>query len=647
MVLKNWSNIDIYRESTVFEDAVNNLLIGIIKKIISLFVHPDIRVVEKVSAVCSHIMSTKYSESEFAQTDLTIFKTKKFVMNSLFTKPKVQLELKNFFNEEKYTSHSLWIKKTVCVILTFFDDSVFQAVAAMQVSFSEVLLPHLIKMILACKNKLYEKELSDSIQYFFEEHFVDYKQENIFKNKSSIKCMLSVVECIRIYNQMFVTDPIQLNYLKIAKAAQYCGAYFTSVLYCELWNLKFTNPTPEETEILNEIFRDTYSSLGDMDAVIPFVDPLKSRLKYLQLGNKTNRVCLELDSLCFDQKNQIESLKRTLIDSGHTFLAYSLNDKNAVSTCDDIEWECAWRLGDWNVINNEKEESVNPTVEFERQHYNALKCIKIKDEIGVRRSIEIARKSIAKIVGNVSLECAQNIYKNMEMLERLQQIEDILQLQCTKSEIIGKKILDKWRLQDNIPFNNFVTKEPVLAQRAVLFKISGIIANRILERLEPEVLQNNFLKIISESRKEGLTHIAMRNLSAIGCLKLSNQLQVKKYVEEAQLNWSLGDDIVAKKLLLHVCDEKLYPNSINRIVAMRLYAVYLMDGFNENIKTVRKQYLQPANQLLKGFSANQKNISTLKQELNGETFEHFEIEQKISIFDAIAKYADREYIRVG
>lgn len=642
MVLKNWSNTDIYREAKTFEESAENLLIGIIKKLISFFVHPDIRVVGKVSDVCLHIMSTKYSEAEFAKTDLTIFKTKKYVLNKLFNTPKNPLELKDFFKEEKYSSHSVWIKKTVCVILTFFEDSRFQAVAALQASFSECLLPHLIKMILALKNTIYNSELSYAIQYFFEEHFDEDKSENIFKNKASIKCMLSVVECIRIYNQTFLTDVIELNYLRIAKAAQFCGAYFTSVLYCELWNLKCLNPTPADTELLNDIFRDTYSSLGDMDAVIPFVDPLKSRLKYLQLGNKKNRVCLELDSLCFDQRNQIDSLKKSLIQSGYTFLAYSFNDK-----ADDPEWECAWRLGDWNVINNEKEESFNPNIEFERQHYNALKCIKIKDEMGARRSIEIARKSIAKIVGNVSLECAQNIYKNLEMLERVQQIEDVLELQCTKSEIIGSKILEKWRLQDNIGFNHFETKEPVLAQRAVLFNICGLIAERIMKRVEPEAVYNNLLKIIEESRKEGLNHIAIRNLALIDSLQLTKELKARKYVEEAQLNWNLGDEIFAKKILLHVVNEPDYSNSINKIVAMRLCGEYLIESYTEHIKKVLKDYLMAAQTLLKTFAANQDKIETLKMELHGQSFKNFENQQILNIFHVLAKYTDREYIRVS
>lgn len=33
-------------------------------------------------------------------------------------------------------------------------------------------------------------------------------------------------------------DKIQLDYMHVAKAAQYCEAYFTSILYAELWALQ-------------------------------------------------------------------------------------------------------------------------------------------------------------------------------------------------------------------------------------------------------------------------------------------------------------------------------------------------------------------------------------------------------------------------
>lgn len=49
--------------------------------------------------------------------------------------------------------------------------------------------------------------------------------------------MITVSECIRIYN-LNTVPAILLNYMHVAKAAQYCEAYFTSIMYSELWALQ-------------------------------------------------------------------------------------------------------------------------------------------------------------------------------------------------------------------------------------------------------------------------------------------------------------------------------------------------------------------------------------------------------------------------
>lgn len=49
--------------------------------------------------------------------------------------------------------------------------------------------------------------------------------------------MITVAECIRI-NNLNTISRITLEYMHIAKAAQYCEAYFTSVMYAELWALQ-------------------------------------------------------------------------------------------------------------------------------------------------------------------------------------------------------------------------------------------------------------------------------------------------------------------------------------------------------------------------------------------------------------------------
>lgn len=63
------------------------------------------------------------------------------------------------------------------------------------------------------------------------------KDQPIYLNKAVIKCMITVAECIRI-NNLNTMNPTELNYMHVSKAAQYCEAYFTSIMYAELWALQ-------------------------------------------------------------------------------------------------------------------------------------------------------------------------------------------------------------------------------------------------------------------------------------------------------------------------------------------------------------------------------------------------------------------------
>lgn len=54
--------------------------------------------------------------------------------------------------------------------------------------------------------------------------------------------MITIAECIRV-NNLNTMNKIQLNYMHVAKAAQYCEAYFTSIMYAELWALQIEATT--------------------------------------------------------------------------------------------------------------------------------------------------------------------------------------------------------------------------------------------------------------------------------------------------------------------------------------------------------------------------------------------------------------------
>lgn len=174
---------------------------------------------------------------------------------------------------------------------------------------------------------------------------------------------------------------------------------------------------------IRKLFEKAYISIGDMDAVSSFLDPISSRQTYLQLTNAYDQISLQLDVNLVNNPDSMTELQNHLANSGLFALANALPQKSAK------QYECAWRLGDWNVLNQTNSiESNDFQQEFEKQHYIALKCLQTRDEMGVKDALKTARYAIISFLKHLSLECTNNIYLHLERLTLLQQIEDFCQV---------------------------------------------------------------------------------------------------------------------------------------------------------------------------------------------------------------------------
>lgn len=89
--------------------------------------------------------------------------------------------------------------------------------------------------------------LSKQFQNFFANHWNNNLKnplsqvstsDVITQNRASVQCMLNVVHFLRLQKSLCTEKKIpefNLNYLHVAQGAQFCYAYFTSILYAELW----------------------------------------------------------------------------------------------------------------------------------------------------------------------------------------------------------------------------------------------------------------------------------------------------------------------------------------------------------------------------------------------------------------------------
>lgn len=218
---------------------------------------------------------------------------------------------------------------------------------------------------------------------------------------------------------------IPLPYANIANAANYCGAYFTAILYGEMACEKSNTTSATCDAHLRDIMKDAYISIDETDAVPAFLDPVQSRIQYLQLNNQWNQIALRQDVLAFRNVPEIERYTNYLAQSGLYYLANGLPNTSA-----SVKFDCAWRLGDWSLLDEDESRLANQgsgnrlELDFERNHYFAMKCFSARDEVGTKSAIRSARESLIKSFKQSSFECTKNIYKNLAALQLLQQIEE-------------------------------------------------------------------------------------------------------------------------------------------------------------------------------------------------------------------------------
>lgn len=236
-----------------------------------------------------------------------------------------------------------------------------------------------------------------------------------------------------------------LNYLHIGKAALYCDAYFTAIMYVELWALDKSTETSNKEILadsdLQDIMKEAYKAIGESDAVMPFLNPITARHTYFQLRGDFNRLNIEQDVQSYQSNANIELCRNFLTAGGLYGLANCL--QQIARKSNGAQYECMWRLSDWSTIDDNGPTGVLSSAEnhlytFEREHYQALKCLQIKAEMGARASIKLARQSIIGFLRYASLECTNNIYQHMKGLMMIQQIEDFCQVRNPLAQRLRK-----------------------------------------------------------------------------------------------------------------------------------------------------------------------------------------------------------------
>lgn len=116
-------------------------------------------------------------------------------------------------------------------------------------------------------------------------------------------------------------------------------------------------------------------------------------------------------------------------------------------------------------------------------------------------------------------------------------------------------------------------------------------------------------------------------------------------LEDAQLSWQLGDQVLAKKLLLNTINIKDVDSSLTRATALRIFGIIMADSGTEAVSTVIDQFFQPSLRMLKNIEKVQSSLLP-RIKMSATALTAYLAENRIRAYEAVATYADREYNRL-
>ncbi|XP_046739148.1 serine-protein kinase ATM isoform X2 [Diprion similis] len=614
----------------------------------SFLIHTDVLLLTATSEALYKIMASywgaqifveKSTKVQFGATkeSLRIEYIRPFITSLSQAKQIYTIDQRNFIKcidqdqklwfSNSYRSHSDWIADITCEILNCFSDSYLKhliPVCRANVLFCEKILPWIIHLILYIEKKLCTG-ICDYINRFFDLHFTNTDElkkkssprdmhYNICLNQQSVRCMLNVVDYIR--SQSADNYQFPLNYLHIAKAAQYCSAYFTSVLYAELWCEKLLKECPvidysmpidyiceietENGKVLQEILREACIKIGDPDAIYgcgrSYFQNVSAKIEHYVQLRQWNKVLLAYDiEVSLGNKKATKGLLDALQHSGLQYLLGAFVktvDRSEEDLDGNCRYECAWRLSDWSISTSQQminlrqenctslQASVNNN--YPLFHYHALKSFHELDTDGLKTAINCGRVCIINSLRNISLESCKTIYPALSQLQMLREIEEIYFAKLDDYS----SMIEKWNTQDSMGVNDFEYIEPILSQRIVLLQSNEKGKNQVVKN----ALVDTYFRLNQLSKKHGYSQTSARALGSLAKqVELSAEVKTNLQYEEAVLAWMSGDQELGRHLLHNLLVNETLSLSM-QAQAFTQYGNWMAETKSENPQRVIDKY---------------------------------------------------------
>ncbi|XP_052812043.1 serine-protein kinase ATM-like isoform X2 [Mya arenaria] len=553
--------------------------------------------------------------------------------------------------------------------------------------FCELVLPFIIHDVLVSGGDDHHEVLSRQMSRFFSDHCgqsegrvsrcqsmtaattsSDWKWASM--NVDSVRVMLEVVQYLRQQprpkkgrREMTPWDNnfwLDIDYLKVAMAAQYVSAHFSTLMYAEIWfdvqrekqattrssqSQKLSQSLSEETRLDNlsgasqtnvpiqGLLLEAYTWIGDPDGVYGCGAGRKadtsSRVCTYQHENQWDKavVSCDIEMSQSGQGNQYELLYALQsFGTSHILSMYMQGmlgqETGTVLTSNtrELQFESAWRVGQWNLdVPNKSQGSPG----FHECMYRSLRLVKEDHFSLATSSLNLARTSALLRLQGGCLDSTKQLYSAMADLQCINMVQDIATILNRKSDGTSLPLLSDTVYTDT----EFAVLDPVLHMQCT--------SSRLLhEKLGANTLFKDVvtsLKQLAVTARQANRHqISERAIASLKQLCGSDPgLAIPCTIEEARLFWARGEQNIAKHLIRASIDKlnklrttdsecaKMFPK------ALGIYGDWLAETRSENPNIIMENYME-------------KTIA-LYEELGEDK------ETSVDAYLSLARYADTQY----
>uniref|UniRef100_A0A8C9TQE6 non-specific serine/threonine protein kinase n=1 Tax=Scleropages formosus TaxID=113540 RepID=A0A8C9TQE6_SCLFO len=466
-------------------------------------------------------------------------------------------------------------------------------------------------------------------------------------DRASLRTMLSVIDYLRQQKRPLDTSCgtvchsnfwLELNYLEVARAAQWCSAHFTALLYSEIYVDKIRTQSKSSRRILFEessqnftitslsergiedsgislqdLLIEVYRSIGEPDSLYgcgggKMVNPL-TRIRTYEHEAQWGKALTSYDlhsnlPEVTRQVGILEALQNFGLCSILETYLRGLESEGADWGAElwEKRFQAAWRNGQWDCDLNEK---VDPG--FNESIFSALQALRDKEFSAFDQILKYARVSEVEELCRGSLEAVSSLYPALCNLQRISELESVGNL-CSRNVTDDglDELFSGWQQHTQLlTDSDFSLLEPILALRTVAQGILiGQEQNTDRKEYLHTALASHLMELCKLARTAGNTQLAERTVC-----------QIKQHgrgehgagtspwqLEEAQVFWVRKEQSLALVILRQMIDklsnQVMFNPALVPVLAecLRLCGNWLAETCLESPGVILEKYLEKVKQ---------------------------------------------------